>query len=841
MKRMLSLFSVLFLGTTGCSDQPLTPETQPTLVTTPSVVATANGITISSIEGPTDPVAVNTPVKITAHFAGASGDTHTGVFRWGDGASSVATIIETDGTGTATATRSYVLPGVYTVQIEISNQGAESVLGTHEYVTVYDPDGGYVSGNGAILSPPNACTWSGCVADEGAARFGFSSRYRNGATVPDGNTRFTFRDGNFTFSSTAYEWLVIAGARAQYKGVGTVNRQGNFGFMLTAIDSDRAGGGAEDRFRIKIWDRDNADAVVYDNQGGEGDDADLVADGTRLTRGSITVRSTTRNEAPVVIITAPTDGATFLETEGILLSADAGDAEDGDLSASVVWSSDLAGELGVGAELPGISLAPGSHTITARVTDSGGLEASASVAVKIAEVTISISPTAATISEGETQQFTATVYADGVEMLSGAPTVAWSSSDVGVATVDSNGLATGVSAGNATITASVDDVTDASILTVEETAVAPEILAGTITAGYHHSCGLDTSGAAYCWGYNDKQQLGTGTYPGNSSPVAVIMPTGVSFTSISAGSFHTVALSTEGVAYGWGDHSWGKLGTGGWGEATPAAAIMPAGVTFTSISAGDQHTVALSSTGDAYAWGNNAYGQLGDGTVTQRLTPVLVSMPAGVTFTSISAGDWYTVAVTSTGAAYGWGDNTWGKLGDGTTSNHNAPMAVSMPAGVSFTSIAAGSYHSVALASTGEAYAWGNNVYGQLGDGTNNHSTTPIAVSMPTGVTFTSVSSSSEHAVLAVASTGTAYAWGYNNWGKLGDGTSSHRNMPVAVDMPAGVTFVSANFGRLHAIAVASTGDAYAWGYNGLGQLGTGNITSSFTPVAVTGEITFAH
>jgi hypothetical protein len=103
MKRTLTLLTVLFLGATGCSEQPLAPEIQLTPDAASSAVATANGITISLIEGPTDPVAVNTPVKITAHFTGASGDTHTGVIRWGDGASAVATISETDGAGTATS------------------------------------------------------------------------------------------------------------------------------------------------------------------------------------------------------------------------------------------------------------------------------------------------------------------------------------------------------------------------------------------------------------------------------------------------------------------------------------------------------------------------------------------------------------------------------------------------------------------------------------------------------------------------------------------------------------------------------------------------------------------
>jgi alpha-tubulin suppressor-like RCC1 family protein len=845
MKRTLSLVTALFIWTTGCSDHPIEPDIELTPDATSSVVATASGITIDLIEGPTDPEPVNTPVQITAHYTGASGDTHSGVVRWGDGATTVADITEADGAGTATATRPYVLPGVYAVEVEISNQSEESVSGTHEYVTVYNPDGGYVSGNGAILSPPNACTWSGCVADEGAARFGFSSRYHRGAAVPDGNTRFTFRDGNFTFSSTEYDWLVIAGARAQYKGVGTVNREGSYGFMLTATDSDRSGGGEEDRFRIKIWDRDNGDTVVYDNQAGEGDDADLTADGTRLTRGSITVRSTTRNEAPVVIITSPADGATFLETEDILLSADAGDAEDGDMSALIAWSSDLAGELGWGAELSEVSLAPGTHAITAHVKDSGGLEASASVTVEIAEVTVSVSPTAATISEGETQQFTATVYADGVEILSGAPTVAWSSSDENVATVDSDGLATGVGVGEATITGAIGDITADGVLTVQAILVSPEIVVETISAGGSYSCGLTASGNAYCWGQGDYGKLGNGTTGYKVAPEPVAMPAGVSFTSISTGSSHTVALTASGTAYAWGMNVRGHLGNGTTrGSSVPVAVKMPAGVTFAAVSAAGMHTVALTTTGTAYAWGGNPYGQLGDGTREDKLVPTPVALPAGVQFASIVAGMVHTVALTTDGQAYGWGVNYDGRIGDGTDILRTEPAAVAMPTGVSFVSISPGWYHTVALATTGAAYAWGDNSSGQLGNGSTTSSLRPEPVIMPGGVRFASISTYQWTAV-ALATGGDAYSWGANNTGQLGNGSTVNALTPTAVIMPEGQSsFVAISSGDYHTVALAGTGQAYGWGQNRYGQVGNGTVDWSgpiTSPVAVVGGITFTY
>src|SRR5690606_37509516 len=142
----------------------------------------------------------------------------------------------------------------------------------------------------------------------------------------------------------------------------------------------------------------------------------------------------------------------------------------------------------------------------------------------------------------------------------------------------------------------------------------------------------------------------------------------------------------------------------------------------TSISGGSAHSVALGSDGNAYAWGSNTFGQLGDGTNTSSNTPVQVQAPAGDTFTSISAGENHSVALGSDGNAYAWGRNTFGQLGDGTNTSSNTPVQVQAPAGVPSTSISAGSTHSVALGSDGNAYAWGRNIYGQLGDGTNTSS-----------------------------------------------------------------------------------------------------------------------
>ena len=138
------------------------------------------------------------------------------------------------------------------------------------YVVIYDPSAGFVSGSGWFNSPAGAFTTNSSLT--GKATFGFISKYQKGANIPSGNTEFQFKVGNLAFSSTTYDWLVIAGAKAQFKGTGTINGKGSYRFMLTAIDGKINGSGGVDKFRIKIWNP-TTNEVIYDNQQGVADDA----------------------------------------------------------------------------------------------------------------------------------------------------------------------------------------------------------------------------------------------------------------------------------------------------------------------------------------------------------------------------------------------------------------------------------------------------------------------------------------------------------------------------------------------------------------------------------------
>ena len=151
-------------------------------------------------------------------------------------------------------------------------------------MVVYDPDGGFVTGGGWLNSPEGAYAADPTLT--GKASFGFVSKYKKGATTPTGNTEFQFKAGDLNFHSRDYDWLVIAHHKAMYKGTGTINGAGNYGFMISAIDEELTPSTGVDMFRIKIGDKDNGDAVVYDNQLGEDEDADPT---TEIQGGSIVI------------------------------------------------------------------------------------------------------------------------------------------------------------------------------------------------------------------------------------------------------------------------------------------------------------------------------------------------------------------------------------------------------------------------------------------------------------------------------------------------------------------------------------------------------------------------
>jgi alpha-tubulin suppressor-like RCC1 family protein len=352
-----------------------------------------------------------------------------------------------------------------------------------------------------------------------------------------------------------------------------------------------------------------------------------------------------------------------------------------------------------------------------------------------------------------------------------------------------------------------------------------------------------TSVVLLSWGDNSTGELGNGNATNSSTPSTVSLPPGVTPTAISAGGglgdpqpsqYAAYAIGSDGSLYAWGNNANGALGNGTTTiSSTPVLVSLPSGVTPTAISASQGTGYAIGSDGHLYAWGDNTYGTLGNGTsATFSDTPVVVSLPTGVTADAISGGYESAYVIGSDGHLYAWGDNFYGELGNGGTTNSDTPVMVSLPSGVTPQAVAGGGGTGYAIGSDGMLYAWGLNASGQLGNDSTNNSSTPVVVALPSGVTPTSLAGAGGFAY-AIGSDGRLYAWGNDSGGQLGNGGTTNSSTPVVVLLPSGVTPEAISGNYFVGYAIGSDGNLYAWGGNGSGDLGNGTTTNSSTPVLV--------
>ena len=374
-----------------------------------------------------------------------------------------------------------------------------------------------------------------------------------------------------------------------------------------------------------------------------------------------------------------------------------------------------------------------------------------------------------------------------------------------------------------------------------ERAPPPPLLLAAVSAGGEHTCGLTTDGVAYCWGLGASGQLGNGTTAFSATPMPV--SGGLTFTSISAGGDFTCGL-TGSAAYCWGSNFVGQLGNGSKTSSTIPVSVFGS-LTFTSLEAGWHHACAVTTGGAAYCWGFNRAGGVGDTSGAElcvdesfttnpspcNTTPKVVA--GGLVFASVSPGWLHTCGITAVGQAYCWGYNGRGQLGNGDTTDAYGPVAVA--GGLTLASVDAGDLHTCGVAAGGAAYCWGSNLAGELG----TQGTGSVDERRPGlvygGHSFASVTAGFLY-TCAVASSGVGYCWGNGATGALGNGSLDDRGIPVPVSDVSSFTTVSASRNAsypLHTCGLTRSSEVYCWGQNDSGQLGDGTQTQSTVPVRV--------
>ena len=393
------------------------------------------------------------------------------------------------------------------------------------------------------------------------------------------------------------------------------------------------------------------------------------------------------------------------------------------------------------------------------------------------------------------------------------------------------------------------------------------------------SLAVGSDGNAYAWGLNNYGQLGNGNTSNRNTPVIVKKPAGVSadftYVQVSAGTDHSLAVGSDGYAYAWGNNNNGQLGNNITSfSSVPVRVCDPStgsnadtGLKAIQVSAGRLFSLAIDQDGNTWAWGNNDNGQLGNGNTSGTNTPQSVLLDPKHASTvlkavQVSAGDFHSLAIDQDGNTWAWGRNDYGQLGNGKTSGTNAnptPSSVLLDPKHASTvlkavQVSAGGSLSLAIDQDGNTWAWGHNDYGQLGNGSRSDLRNPVPNSVLLNPKDTStvlkavqVSAGWAHS-LAVDTNGNAWAWGQNNYGKLGNNTTSNQYSPVKVFASAKSTSAAGSWlntaqisaGGNHSLAIGKDGNTSAWGFNRYGQLGNGTTSgndANRVPVPVTFDL----
>ena len=331
---------------------------------------------------------------------------------------------------------------------------------------------------------------------------------------------------------------------------------------------------------------------------------------------------------------------------------------------------------------------------------------------------------------------------------------------------------------------------------------------------------LFADGRVWTWGGNDFGQLGDNTSLsstiGRSSPVTTVSG-GTNWKQVACGYFHTAAIKTDGTLWTWGSNLYGQIGQNSSSTSSRSSPVttVAGGTNWKQVACGSYHIAAIKTDGTLWGCGYNGDGELGDNTSSHRSSPVTTVGGQG-SWKQVAAGFAHTSAIKTDGTLWTWGFNTVGQLGDNTSSNRSSPVTT-VAGGTTWKQVACGYNNTAAIKTDGTLWTWGFNNYGQLGDNTSSNRSSPVTT-VSGGTTWKQVACGSKHTV-AVKTDGTLWTWGFNGTQQLGD-AGTNRSSPLTT-VAGGTNWKQASGGNGHTAAVKTDGTLWTWGHNNLGQLGT--------------------
>ncbi len=348
----------------------------------------------------------------------------------------------------------------------------------------------------------------------------------------------------------------------------------------------------------------------------------------------------------------------------------------------------------------------------------------------------------------------------------------------------------------------------------------------SVSAGYNHNCARKTTGKIYCWGGNEYGQLGQGLSGAKAVPTQV--NPGVKWTELGVGKYHSCIKDTNGALWCSGNNDSGQLGLN---DHLIRQSFTRVGTdsNWMAVSVGDYFSCAAKTTGTVWCWGSNRWGQLGDGTSVDKQVPVQAGAAADWDYSLLSAGNYHACAIKTGGSLWCWGNNQYyGQLGDGTYTNRKSPVQ-EVSGSTAWTMVKAGAAHTCALKSDHTLWCWGDNYYSQLGDALVSGST---AEPDQIGTTEWAAVGAGSYHTCAIKTTGSLWCWGSNYSGQLGVGTTvDSSDAPVRVDLATdwSAVFLGAN----HTCATKTDQSLYCWGLNQSAQLGVNDYVDKNAPTHV--------